>query len=196
MWRQPKALPQQPFDTNVFADGRADRPKVEGTVAWGKNRDGDPRYTAYKDGKLVTTLPSELVINGETLSTADPAGLRKVLGRGKERFEIFCTPCHGALGDGKGMITQRGLAVRRTPASYHTDRLRKIPIGHFFDVITNGAGVMFPYGARIDADDRWAIAAYIRALQKSQNAKASDLTPEQIQAIESAKTDKVGENHE
>lgn len=178
MWRQNKALPQQPFNKDVFADGMADRPKVEGTIAWGKNRNGDPKYSGYANGKLVTRLPATLTIGGKDLSTMDPDDLRKILSRGKERYEIFCIHCHGALGAGDGMITQRGLAMRRKPANYSTDRLRKIPIGHFFDVITNGAGVMFPYGARIDVDDRWAIAAYIRALQKSQDVPSSSLSPE------------------
>ncbi len=175
MWRQPKVLPQQPFTNAVFADGMADRQPVEGTIAWGRLRQGDPRVSAFQDGKLVETLPPFLEIAGERVSTAAPADLEKVLRRGKERFEAFCTHCHGALGDGNGMITQRGLALRRKPASYHTDRLRQMPIGHFFDVITRGYGVMFAYGSRVDVDDRWAIAAYIRALQLSRHAKAEAL---------------------
>lgn len=195
MWRQAKALPQQPFDSNVFPDGRADRPKVDGTVAWGKLHDNDPKYSGYKNGKLVEALPATLVINGETLSTKNTQDLKKILGRGMERYEIFCTPCHGELGDGNGMITKRGLAVRRKPANYHDERLMKLPIGHFFDVITNGAGVMFPYGGRVDVDDRWAIAAYIRVLQRSQNVKPEELNPADIEAMNQQTQAAEGETH-
>jgi len=108
--------------------------------------------------------------------------------RGQERFNIYCSPCHGRLGDGKGMIAQRGLALVRQPASYHTDRLRKIPVGHFYDVITNGFGIMYSYASRVEPDDRWRIAAYIRALQFSQNAPLSAVPPEERPKLEQTPT--------
>lgn len=95
-----------------------------------------------------------------------------LLARGQERFDIYCSPCHGRLGDGSGMIVQRGFPQ---PPSYHTERLRNAPDSHFFDVISNGFGVMYSYAARVPEQDRWAIVAYIRALQLSQHATARDL---------------------
>ena len=109
---------------------------------------------------------------------------KKFLERGQERFTIYCTPCHGQLGNGDGMIAARGLALKRKPATYHTDRLRKMPVGHFFDVITNGYGVMYSYGARVEVPDRWAIAAYIRVLQMSQNVRLSDLPTSQQSKVQ------------
>jgi hypothetical protein len=97
---------------------------------------------------------------------------RKVLLRGQERYNIYCSPCHGMTGDGDGMIVRRGFSQ---PPTYHQDRLRKAPVGHFFDVITNGFGAMYPYASRVEPEDRWAIVAYIRALQLARNAKLSDL---------------------
>ncbi|HVP64647.1 MAG TPA: cytochrome c [candidate division Zixibacteria bacterium] len=111
--------------------------------------------------------------NGKVLGNVIPFPVdRAVLERGRERFDIYCAPCHGRTGDGRGMIVQRGY---RRPPSYHTDRLRKIALGHFFDVITNGFGAMPDYAAQVNPHDRWAIAAYIRVLQFSQNAPASML---------------------
>ncbi|MFN7577784.1 MAG: c-type cytochrome, partial [Armatimonadota bacterium] len=101
---------------------------------------------------------------------------KALIARGKARYQIFCTHCHGAVGDGEGMIAQRGLTLARPVASYHTDRLRELPDGHIFDVITNGFGTMYPFSDRIpDPNDRWAIVAYIRTLQYSQFAPASSL---------------------
>jgi mono/diheme cytochrome c family protein len=97
---------------------------------------------------------------------------RDVLARGRERYNIYCTPCHDRLGEGRGMIVQRGFPP---PPSYHIDRLRQAPVGHFYSVITNGYGTMYSYASRISPEDRWAITAYIRALQLSQQAKVSDL---------------------
>jgi mono/diheme cytochrome c family protein len=95
-----------------------------------------------------------------------------LLERGQERFRIYCTPCHSELGDGHGMIVQRGFPP---PPSYHIDRLREAPIQHFYDVITQGYGAMYPFADRVSPQDRWAIAAYIRALQKSQSVSIADL---------------------
>lgn len=101
-----------------------------------------------------------------------PAVTSALLKRGQERFHIYCAPCHSELGDGDGMIVQRGFPP---PPSFHEQRLRDAPVQHFYDVITNGYGVMYSYAARAQPADRWAIAAYIRALQLSQNASAADL---------------------
>jgi hypothetical protein len=97
---------------------------------------------------------------------------KQVLERGKERYEIYCSPCHGLRGDGDGMVVRRGFAK---PPTYHQARLREAPVGHYFDVITNGFGAMYPYASRIEPEDRWAIVAYIRALQLARNAKISDV---------------------
>ena len=99
--------------------------------------------------------------------------------RGKERFEIFCLNCHGAVGDGQGMIAKRGFTVATPIASYHTDRLRKMPVGHFYDVVTNGFGTMYPLKARIKPLDRWAVAAYVRVLQRSQNVSVGQIPEEE-----------------
>jgi hypothetical protein len=124
----------------------------------------------------VVSGPGEVVLtgmlNGKEVDAFPFPVTRAVLDRGRERYNIFCTPCHGWTGDGDGMIVQRGF---RPPPSYHTDRLRQAPVGHFFSVITNGFGAMYPYGYRILPQDRWAIIAYIRALQLSRQAKISDV---------------------
>jgi mono/diheme cytochrome c family protein len=103
-----------------------------------------------------------------------------LLARGQERFNIFCAPCHGPTGDGNGMVVERGFPA---PPSYHIDRLRQAPVQHFYDVITNGYGVMFSYADRVPPNDRWAIAAYIRALQASQNTPVASLTPDEQKAL-------------
>lgn len=156
MANQPRHEPLEasPF----FKDGRSARPPVPGTVARGQLREDDHLYTGKVNGQLVTTFPFPI----------NPA----VMARGQERFGIFCTPCHGARGDGRGMIVSRGL---KPPPSFHIDRLRESPPGHFFDVMTNGLGAMQDYSAQISVEDRWAIVAYIRALQLSQNATVNDL---------------------
>lgn len=176
MWTQPKALPQQ--DSDILPGGMVSQLPVEGTVARGGLREDKAFYTGFRNKKLVAELPAKLTIDGKEVSTVE--NLVTVLKRGKERFDIFCTHCHGGVGDGKGMIAQRGLELRRPPASYHTARLREMPIGHFFDVITSGYGAMYPYASRVTPDDRWAIAAYIRALQHSQNVKASEVPQEEM----------------
>lgn len=167
MWRQPRSEPLDPSE--FFADGQANRPLVPGTIARDHLRLDNTFYTGAKDGKWVTELPMPLT--------------KELLARGQERFQIYCTPCHGQLGDGNGMIAKRGLALRRPVGNYHTERLRNMPIGHFYDVITNGYGAMYSYAARVEPQDRWAIAAYIRALQLSQNA-----APEDADASELAKS--------
>jgi mono/diheme cytochrome c family protein len=170
MWVQPKTKPLQ--QTELFPDGKTSRPLVAGTVARDHLKEDDAYYTGKVNGKLITELPM----------TLNEAELKSLIERGQERFNVYCSPCHGRTGDGGGMITQRGLALRRPPANYHTDRLRNMPIGHFYDVISNGYGVMFSYGSRVEPQDRWAIAAYIRALQLSQNF--SPQSQEDLDAIE------------
>lgn len=159
MWVQPKI--HEPYQKSTFyADGSTARPLVEGTVARGHLRLDDAFFSGFKDGKLITEFP--LPINEELIR------------RGKERYTIFCSPCHGQVGDGQGMIAKRGFTLRRPVGNFHTERLQKMPVGHFYDVITNGYGSMYSYAARVEPRDRWAIVAYVRTLQLSQNATAAD----------------------
>lgn len=148
--------------TAFFTDGRSARPLVENTVARGHLDEDSVFYTGMVNGQPVTEFPIEIT--------------RQVIDRGQERFNIYCSPCHGQLGNGLGMIVQRGF---KQPPSYHIDRLRQIGVGHFFDVMTNGYGAMWKYSAQIEPRDRWAIAAYIRVLQASQDANVNDLTAEE-----------------
>ena len=127
------------------------------TVARGQLREDEQFFTGKIGEQLAATFP--MPVTGETLT------------RGRERFEIYCAVCHGATGEGTGMIVQRGFPQ---PPSFHEQRLRDAPVGHFVDVITNGYGVMYSYASRVSPEDRWAIAAYIRALQLSQHAAPSD----------------------
>src|SRR5258706_11713194 len=144
--------------TDFFADGRSARNPVDGTVARGDLREDSYLYTGKIGGNPGEYMPFPV--------TAD------VLARGHERFNVYCTPCHGRVGDGDGFIPSRGL---KRPPSYHIERLRKAPVGYFFDVMTNGFGVMPDYSAQIAPRDRWAVVAYIRALQLSQNATSADV---------------------
>ena len=153
---QPRYNPLDP--SAFFDDGRSARPEVPGTVARGQLRIDQHLYKGKVDGKEAETFPFPVT--------------RAVLERGRNRFNIFCTPCHGYAGDGRGMIVQRGFPP---PPSYHIDRLRQAPPGHFYSVITNGSGAMYSHAARISPEDRWAIAAYIRALQLSQHATLADV---------------------
>lgn len=155
---QPKILPLTHSD--FFEDGRGSRSLVPGTIARGQLCADPYLYTGMIDGKPGDMMPF-------------PA-TREVLERGRERFNIYCAPCHSRLGDGNGMIVQRGY---RHPPSYHTPAMRQAPLGHFFDVMTNGFGAMPDYAAQVPVNDRWAIAAYIRVLQLSQNATQADLPP-------------------
>jgi mono/diheme cytochrome c family protein len=151
---QPYNRPLSPSD--FFIDGRSERPLVENTVARG-SLESDALFVS-KDSNA-----SPLPVNQELLE------------RGETRYKIFCSPCHGLQGDGNGMIVVRGM---KHPPSYHDDRLRKSPNGYFYDVITNGFGAMYGYSAQIPPKDRWAIVAYVRALQLSRNVKASELPPD------------------
>ena len=144
--------------SNFFADKRAARPIIAGTVARGELAND----SYFQTGKIGST-------DGDFMPFPVTA---EVLARGQQRFNIYCSPCHSEVGDGNGMIVQRGY---QRPPSYHTDRLRKAPIGYFFDVITNGYGKMPDYATQVQPADRWAIAAYIRALQLSQGATKADV---------------------
>jgi len=156
MHDQPKYVPLR--ESTFFADTRSARPLVEGTVARGQLNEDTLRYTGKVDGADATVFPFPVD--------------EKVLRRGQERFNIYCSPCHARTGEGDGMVVRRGY---RRPPSYHTDRLRSAPIGHFFDVITNGFGAMPDLAAQVRTDDRWAIAAYIRVLQLSEHAALDDV---------------------
>lgn len=136
--------------SNFFPDKRMSRTLVPGTVARGHLREDSLYYFGREAGADATVFPMEI----------DEAALR----RGKERYNVFCSPCHGRTGRGDGMIVQRGM---KQPPSFHDQRLKDAPPGYFFNVITNGFGVMYPYGSRVDEVDRWKIIAYVRALQRS-----------------------------
>jgi len=157
MHDQPKYIPLRP--TDFFADGRSARPLIEGTVARGHLDDDAGYYTAKgPDGKFVAEFPFPVT--------------KEVIGRGQDRFNIYCAPCHDSLGTGNGRIVRRGF---RHPPTYHIDRLRQAPAGYFYDVISKGFGAMPDYAAQIQPRDRWAIVAYIRALQLSQNASIDNI---------------------
>ena len=143
--------------SDFFADGQSARLPVAGTVARGQLQEDEAFYTGKSEGEFVTEPPVEIT--------------RELLVRGQERYTIYCAPCHARTGLGNGMIVERGF---RKPPSYHIDRLRDAPAGHFFDVMTNGFGAMPSY-RRIEPRDRWAIVAYIRVLQLSQNATLEDV---------------------
>jgi mono/diheme cytochrome c family protein len=161
MAEQPRYDPLEP--STFFADGQSARPPVAGTVAREEPLQNDtPLYTGKVGEKFADAFPF-------------PATLA-VLKRGQERFDIFCSPCHSRLGDGDGMIVRRGYT---RPPSFHGDRLREAPAGYFFTVITNGFGAMPSYAAQIPPQDRWAIIAYIRALQLSQHATLAEVPPEE-----------------
>ena len=152
----------EPLEASAFfADGMSFRSQVDGTVARGQLMLDEHFYQGKIQGQLAATLP--MVVD------------RQLLERGRERFNIFCSPCHDKTGSGNGMIVQRGL---KQPPSYHQERLREVPVGHFFDVMTNGFGVMYSYASRIPVADRWAIAAYIKVLQLSQNLEFDQLPAE------------------
>ena len=178
MWRQPKERPQATSD--FFADGSENRLPVANTVIRGSNdlKQDEGYYTGYVggvvNGKAIEYLPEKAV--AAFPGSTDEDRKLAMLKRGQDRYNIYCTPCHGKAGDGNGMIAQRGFALRRPPGNYHTDRLRKMPMGHFYAVIVNGYGSMYSYASRIqEVNDRWAIVAYIRALQLSQNATENDV---------------------
>jgi mono/diheme cytochrome c family protein len=164
MANQARYDPLEPSD--FFEDGMASRPRLAGTVARGEVG-GDPYLETGK-------------INGQEGDAFPFPVTEAVMNRGQERFNIYCSQCHGRLGDGNGMIPSRGF---RRPPSFHTQTLRTAKAGHFFDVMTNGFGSMPPYRTMVPPQDRWAIVAYIRALQLSQGATMSDVPPAQQSSI-------------
>ena len=152
-----------------FPDDKSSREPVAGTVARGQLRADEAFFTGKSGGADVTTFPMQ--INAT------------VLQRGQDRYEVYCSPCHGYAGYADGMIVRRGFSP---PPSFHQDRLRNAPVGHFYDVITNGYGAMYSYASRINPADRWAIVAYIRALQLSQNARIQDVPADQRAKLQGA----------
>lgn len=166
MYKQPKFKPFQ--ENDFFADKRSVRPLVEGTVARGKI--DDHLNKGVVDGKPVSDYPFQIT--------------RKEIERGMGRFNIYCTPCHSRTGDGWGMVVQRGL---KRPPSFHEARLKAAPVSHFFNVISNGIGMMSGYASQIPPEDRWAIIAYVRVLQQSQDARLSDVPASERAALEASK---------
>ncbi len=156
MQNQPRMFPQR--STPIFADGRSVRPQVEHTVARGQLYESDYFYTGLVNGKEADMMPFPVTM--------------EVLARGQERFNVYCTPCHSRVGNGAGMIVQRGY---KPAGNFHDAKRMAEPLSHYFYVMTNGYGAMPDYKAQVAPVDRWAIAAYIRALQLSQNAKTSDV---------------------
>jgi mono/diheme cytochrome c family protein len=158
----------EPLEASAFfSDGQSARPLVEGTVARGQLNEDDAFYRGKVEGEFVAQVPLELD--------------RALLERGQDRFAIYCSVCHGLTGDGDGMIVRRGM---KRPPSFHSQRLRDAPAGHFFDVITHGFGVMPRYAVQLEPRDRWAIAAYVRVLQLSQNATLDDVPTEERAKLE------------
>lgn len=165
----------------LFKDQRSARPLVPGTVARGKLNESDHYYRGKVDGKPAETFPAELAayFGAQAPGGAAEGGWQQALvDRGQDRFAIHCTPCHGLVGDGNSIVVQRGM---RRPPSFHIERLQKSPPGYFYDVITNGFGAMFDLADRVKVEDRWAIVAYVRALQLSQNATLADVPPSYVQ---------------
>lgn len=159
----------KPLEASAFfSDHRSSRPLPVGVVARGFLDEDELLYRGRVNGNLASTFPFEI--------TAD------VLTRGRERYNIFCSPCHDLTGSGNGMAVRRGF--RRPPPTFHMDRLREEPVGYFYDVISNGFGAMNDYAAQIKPRDRWAIVAYVRVLQFSQNANVQDLPPDDRQQLE------------
>jgi mono/diheme cytochrome c family protein len=166
MHDQPKYTPYAKSD--FFADGRASRPLVAGTIARGHLRADTLLYEGKVAGQLAEVFPFEIT----------PA----VMARGQERFNIFCSACHGLTGQGDGMIVRRGY---RRPTSFHDERLRQVPPGYVYDVITHGFGAMPDYATQIPVEDRWAIVAYLKALQRSQRATMTDVPAAERAGLES-----------
>ena len=163
---QPKYEPLEV--SQFFPDERSARPLVEHTIPRDAFiEDQSIASGRTEDGDLVEDIPLEITI--------------EFLEEGRKNYDVYCSPCHGFDGFGEGMIVRRGFSA---PPSFHAERLQQAPAGHFFDVITNGFGQMFSYAYRIPVRDRWAVVAYIRALQLSQNASPEDVPPEELQQLQ------------
>lgn len=167
---------QQRYDpqegSSFFEDGRAMRMPVVGTVARGMLRED----AAFYEGRTSA--------GGGYVAQMPIPATREVLLRGQERYNIYCTPCHGLAGDGAGIVTAGGYGYTPAP-SFHIDRLRQVEDGYLYDVITNGVRTMPPYNTQVPVADRWAIVAYIRALQRSQNASAADVPAAELSRLQS-----------
>ena len=151
-----------------FADGAAARPLPANTVARGNLREDTLFFTGRTEsGELSTVFPASVT--------------RETLGRGRERYGIACAPCHGATGDGRGMVAQRGFPA---PPTFHQPRLRDAPVGHFYEVMTKGYGLMYSAAPRVTPGDRWAIAAFLRVLQQRENTPLAELTPDERATLE------------
>lgn len=148
-------------ETPFFLDRNSSRPLVKGVVARGEAQTDDFFYAGQINGHLVRGFPAPVTLDE--------------LKKGRERYNVYCSVCHGFTGTGDGMIVQRGFP---TPPSFHDQRLREAPEGHFFNVITNGYGAMYSYASRVETSERWAIIAYIRALQHARNATVNDVPAE------------------
>jgi mono/diheme cytochrome c family protein len=165
MHDQPKYRPLR--ESAFFADQRSARPLVAGTIARGQLREDALLYTGKVNGADATMFP--FAVDG------------RVMARGRERYNIYCSPCHGQTGQGDGMVVRRGF---RRPPTFHQDRLRDAPIGHVYDVITNGFGAMPDYATQIKVEDRWAVIAYVRALQLSEHATLADVPADKRGALD------------
>jgi hypothetical protein len=209
MHDQPKYRPLRPVEQiGTINDGRSARPRVEGTVARGELRDDVEFYTGRVARSGLTpenaTPSSPRQLAGQPVS-GGASGMQQFVAEfpmqisardldiGQERFNIYCSVCHGPLGDGGGIVPRRGF---RRPPTYHDDRLRNAPVGYFFDVITNGFGNMPDYSAQVDPADRWRIIAYIRALQLSQRASVADVPPDKRGELNKKPDAKEGQAHE
>ncbi len=175
MHNQPKYEPLEASE--LFADGTSSRTPVAGTVARDQLRESTQLYRGMEaDGSFVAQIPVPVT--------------EALVSRGRERFNIYCSPCHGRTGDGQGMIVQRGFKI---PASFHIERLHQTQDGYFYDVITNGFGQMSSYASQVKPEDRWAIVAYVRALQLSRRAPAGLLTEEERRRLAAAAPPAAGE---
>jgi mono/diheme cytochrome c family protein len=179
-------------ESPMFPDGQASRPPVPGTVARGMLKEDSLLHTGRLEGQSTDAPPQG---SSAAATAADRPGqgfadlfpfpiTAEVMDRGQANFNVYCAVCHDKLGAGDGMIVRRGY---RKPPSFHTDRLRRAPAGYLFDVITNGFGAMPDYSAQISTEDRWAVVAYVRALQLSQNATLADVPAEERQRLEKEK---------
>jgi mono/diheme cytochrome c family protein len=172
MDNQPRFKSQQV--NAIFADNRAMRPQVPGTIRYNEPTDTDPLMTGREDGEYIDYFPIEITDS--------------VIKRGQERYNIYCATCHGYDGVGNGMINQRAEQLAEgtwtPPTSYHTQQIRERPNGHLYNTIKNGIRSMSPYGSQISVEDRWAIVAYVRALQRSQNAALEDVPEDQKDVLE------------
>ena len=176
MYDQPKYEPYDPSAT--FPEGTSSRPLISGTVARGQLRADAHYYEGKVDGKDAEVFP--FAVDEQLVQT------------GQDRFTVFCSMCHGQQGNGRGMVVRRGFSP---PPDLHSEPIQKAPVGHIFDVITNGHGAMYGYAARIPVQHRWAIVAYIKALQYSQNADKADLTTEELKAATAAETPAAKAEH-